>query len=89
MPDFDLIRLAQEYVVTQLENAKPDSIDAFIWHQREVNALIEEVRLTVHLADQNFVFTFTEAELIQDYGTKEWETRLNERVKEILTEIKE
>jgi len=84
MPDFDLIRLAQEYIVTQLENAKPDSIDAFIWDQREVNALIEEVRLTVHFADQDFVFTFTEEELIQDYGSKKWESRLNGRVKEIL-----
>ena len=87
MSDFDEIRLAQEYVFNQLQKAKPNNIYALSWRQEEINTLVEEIRFTVYSGDKSYVFTFTEKELIEGYGTKIWEKRLTRRVKEILAEI--
>ena len=88
MNDSDTIRFAQEFIVTQLQKAKPDNIDALTWRQNEINALVEEFKLTVYSKDKSSVFTFTEKELIEDYGTKKWERRLSGRMKEILAETR-
>ncbi len=87
MSDFDEIRLAQEYVINQLQKAKPNNIYALSWRQEEINTLVEEIRFTVYSGDKSYVFTFTEKELIEGYGTKIWEKRLTRRVKEVLAEI--
>jgi uncharacterized lipoprotein YddW (UPF0748 family) len=89
MTDFDTIRFAQEFVVIQLQKAKPNNIDALNWRQEEIHALVEEIKLTVYSQDESFAFTFTEKELTEDYGTKKWEKRLNGRVKKILAKTGE
>jgi uncharacterized lipoprotein YddW (UPF0748 family) len=73
MNDFDQILSAHEFVTNQLQKAKPANINALSWRQEEINALVEEFRLTVYSVDKSYVFTFTERELIEDYGTQKWE----------------
>jgi len=87
MSDFDKILSAHEFVTNQLQKAKPANLNALSWRQEEINALVEEFRLTVYSGDKSYVFTFTEKELIEGYGTKIWEKRLTRRVKEVLAEI--
>ena len=87
MSNLDEIRLAQEFVVNQVKKAKPGTIKALSWRQEEINALIEEIILILHLEDKSSVFTFTEKELSEGYGTEIWEKRLTGRVQEILAEI--
>jgi uncharacterized lipoprotein YddW (UPF0748 family) len=89
MNDFDKILSAQEFVANQLQKAKPANINALSWRQEEINALVEEFKLTVYSRDKSFVFTFTEQELVKDYGTEKWEERLIKKAKEILAKIEE
>ena len=78
------IRFTQEFILNQLQKARPSNIDALTWRQKEIDALVEEFKLTVYSGEKSSVFTFTEKELIEDYGTKKCKKRLSRRVKEIL-----
>ncbi len=89
MSNLDEIHLAQEFVINQLQKTKPGTIKAFNWCQEEINALVEEIGLILCSEDTSYVFTFTEKELSERYGTEIWEQRLTGRVQEILSEIEE
>jgi len=87
MSNSDEIRLALEFVINQLQKAKPGTIKALSWSQDEINSLVEEIKLTLCAEDTSYIFIFTEKELVEGYGTKIWKERLISRVNEILAEI--
>ncbi len=79
---------AQKYITTQIEKKMPEKILSSVWGTTDLNLGPDEYGLVIYRGKKKLVFRFTKNELIEDYGSTKWRTRLLRRVTEILRRMK-
>ena len=78
---------AQDFIAREVQNKGACRVDALSWEQTPNNQTTKIHRLVVFRGGTKSIFTFTEYELLEDCGSKEWEKQLRSHVGEILTEL--
>ena len=79
---------AQDFITRELQQKGATRIDAVNWDQGPHNAAAGIHRLIVFRGGEKSIFTFTEYELLENYGSKEWGKQLRGHVGEILMELR-
>ena len=87
MIDAEKLRESQDFIAQEVQKHCATRIDALTWQQGPYNKATRIHRLVVFRGGQKSVFTFTEYELLENYGSKEWEMQLQDHVNDILTEL--
>ena len=78
-----LVFYAQKYVISQLKKKASKKITDLMWGSTSLNLGPDEYGLIIYKGKKKSVFPFTKDELIEDYGSTKWKTRLLARVNEI------
>ena len=87
MIDVDKIREAQDFIIRELKKQSVGRIDAIEWQQTPQNRATHIYRLVLFRGGEQSVFTFSEYELLENYGSKHWEKQLRDHVGDIMTEL--
>ena len=87
MTEVEKLRKAQNFIAQELQKKGTGHVDAVNWAQGPHNAVAGIHRLIVLRGGEKSVFTFTEYELLENYGSKEWVKQLRGHVGEILMEF--
>ena len=78
---------AEDSIARKLLKHDASRIDAPNWEQGPHDPAAGIHRLIVSRDGEKSIFTFTEYELLENYGSKEWEKQLRGHVGEILMEF--
>lgn len=89
MIEVDRLQEAQEFITRELQRQSTDRIDAADWQQTPQDRATRVYRLVVFRSGEKSIFTFTEYELLENYGSKEWEKQLRDHCSDILTEFRD
>ena len=89
MTEAEQLREAQDFITPELQQKGATRIDAVSWGQGPHNAAAGIHRLIVFRGGEKSIFTFTEYELLETYGSKEWQKQLRSHVGEILVELRD
>jgi hypothetical protein len=87
MTESKKIHEAEDYIARKLLKHGASRIDALDWEQGPHDPAAGIHRLIVSRGGEKSIFTFTEYELLENYGSKEWEKQLRGHVGEILMEL--
>ncbi len=87
MTEAEQLREAQDFITRELQQKGATRIDAMNWAQDPHDPAAGIHRLIVLRGGEKSVFTFTEYELLENYGSKEWVKQLRGHVGEILMEF--
>ena len=87
MTEAEQLREAQDFITRELQQKGAARIDAVNWQQTPQDRATRIHRLVLIRGGEKSVFTFTEYELLDDYGSKQWEKQLRDHVSDILTEF--
>ncbi len=87
MTETEKLRQAQDFIARELQQKGAGRIDALDWEQTPQDRATRIHRLVVFLGGEKFIFTFTEYELLDNYGSKQWQKQLRDHVGDILTEF--
>ena len=88
MTESDKLIQAQNLLTRELQNQDDDRIDKIEWEQTPQGRISRIHRLVIFRRGEKSIFTFTEYELLKDYGSEKWEHRLRRRVDNILIDFK-
>ena len=83
----DKLRKAQDFINRELQKQSADRFYAQDWEQTPHDRATRTHRLVVFRDGEKSVFTFTEYELLENYGSKKWEKHLWSHVGKILMRI--
>jgi hypothetical protein len=78
---------AQSFIIRKLQRAGAGRIDALNWEQNPQGRATRIHRLVITQGGEKSTFTFTEYELLKDYGSQKWESQLRQHVGDILKEL--
>jgi len=81
------LRDAQDFINRELQKQGVDRIYAIDWEQIPQDRATRTHRLVVFGGEGKSIFTFTEYELLENHGSKQWEKSLRDHVGDILTEF--
>jgi len=87
MTEAEKLRQAQDFITRELQKKFVDRINALIWEQIPQDRATGIHRLVVFRGGEKSVFTFTEYELLEHHGSKQWEKQLRGHVSDILMEF--
>jgi hypothetical protein len=87
MTDSEKLTKAQDYISRELQQQGTNPIDVLTWEQTPQDRATKIHRLVLFRGGDKSVFTFTEYELLDNYGSKLWEKELQGHVGEILMEL--
>ncbi len=87
MTEAEKLRQAEDFINRELQQKGTARIDALTWDQGPHDPAAGVNRLIVFRGGEKSIFTFTEYELLENYGSKEWEKQLRGHVGEILMEF--
>ncbi len=87
MTEAEKLREAQNFIAREVQKKGAGRIDAVNWAQCPHNAAAGIHRLIVLRGGEKSIFTFTKYELLENYGSKEWEKQLRGHVGETLMEF--
>ena len=87
MTEVEKLLEAQDFITRVLLQKSASQIDAMNWGQGPHNAVAGIHRLIVLRGGEESIFTFTEYELLENYGSKEWEKQLRGHIGDILMEF--
>jgi hypothetical protein len=87
MTESQKIVSAQDFINRELQRRSVDRIDAITWEQTPQDRTTRIHRLVVLRGSEKSIFTFTEYEILDHYGSKQWEKQLRCHVGEVLMEI--
>lgn len=87
MTEAEKLNQAQDFITRELQKKGADGINALTWEQTPPDKATKIHRLVLFRGGEKSVFTFTEYELLEDYGSRQWEKELRSRVGEILMEF--
>jgi hypothetical protein len=73
---------ARRLVTLQIEKKLGARMAGAVWGSRSLNLRTGEHGLVIHRGSEKRVFTFTEAELTDGYGSPKWRSHLLARVNE-------
>jgi len=88
MTEPETLREAQDFITREVQKHDADRVDALSWDQGPHDLAAGIHRLVVFRGSEKSIFTFTEYELLEHYGSKEWEKQLRGHVGEILIELR-
>ena len=86
MTEAEKHRQAQDFITREMQKKGADRIDALKWDQGPHDPAAEIHRLIAIRGGEKSIFTFMKYELLEDYGSKQWEKELRGHVGEILME---
>ncbi len=89
MTEAEKLRQAQDFITRELQQKGAGRIDALKWDQGPHDPAARIHRLVVLRGGEKSIFTFTEYELLEDHGSKEWEKQLRGHVGEILVGLRD
>ncbi len=89
MTEAEQLREAQDFITRELQQKGATRIDAMNWSQDAHDPSAGIHRLIVLGGGEISIFTFTKYELLENYGSKEWEKQLRGHVGEILRELRD
>jgi len=81
------LREAQDFITRELEEKASDRIDALSWSQDPHDLATGIHRLVVFRGEEKSALTFTEYELLEHYGAKQWEKHLRGHINDIMMEF--
>ena len=87
MTEPEKLQRAQDFIDQELHRRAVERIDALNWEQTPQDRVTRIHRLVVFQGGEKSIFTFTEYELIDKYGSKKWEKQLRSHVGDVLMEI--
>jgi len=87
MTELEKLREAQDFIARELQKKGIGRVDAVNWAHDPHDAASGIHRLIVLRSGEKFIFTFTEYELLENYGSKQWEKRLRGYVSEVMIEF--
>jgi hypothetical protein len=87
MTEPEKLQRAQDFIDQELRRRAVERIDALTWEQTPQDRVTRIHRLVVFRDGEKSIFTFTEYELIDNYGSKKWEKQLRSHVGDVLMEI--
>ena len=82
-----MIRQAQQFIKSEIQKSYTRKIDAFTWKQTNRDVSTGMHRLIVYQGEKQSIFMFTKHELIDDFGTANWEKRLRESLDSVFQEL--
>ena len=85
--EVEKLRYTQDFITRELQKQSADRIDALTWEQTPQGRATRTHRLVIFRGDVKSIYTFTEYELLKDYGSKKWEKKMGQHVGDILKEI--
>ena len=80
------LRETQDFITRELQKKGIDRINALTWEQNPLDRATRIHRLVVFRGEGKFFSTFTEYELLEHHGSKQWEKQLQGHVSDILME---
>ena len=78
---------ARDFIIREVQKKSTDRVDAISWGQGPWDPAAGIHRLVVFRGGEKSVLTFSEYELLNQYGSKEWEKQLRGHVGDILMEF--
>jgi len=87
MTESEKIALSQDFINRELQRRGVERIDTITWEQTPQDRITRIHRLVVFRGGEKSIFTFTEYELLDKYGSKQWEKQLRDYVGEVLVEL--
>jgi hypothetical protein len=88
MTEAEKLREAQHFVTRELQEHGAGRLDAMSWAQEKEDQPVGIYRLAIMRGGEKSVFAFTQYELIERFGSKQWEKDLRERIGEVLRELR-
>jgi len=85
MTEPEKLRAAQDYVTRELQEY--GKTNGMTWNQDPLDSAFGIYRLAVFRGGEKSVFTFSKSELLENYGSQQWEKELRSHIGEILTEL--
>ena len=79
---------AQDFITRELHKHSAGRIDAVTWGHETEDMPGGICRLTVFQSGEKHVFTFTQYELIEYFGSIQWEKDLREHIGNVLRELR-
>jgi hypothetical protein len=78
---------ARKLITAQIEKKLGAQMTGVAWGSKSLNLRAGEHGLVIHRGSEKQVFTFTEAELTDGYGSLKWRSHLLGRVNEIVRKM--
>ena len=87
MTESGKVRHAQDFINRELQKQVAVRIDAIDWEQTPQGRVSRTHRLVIFRGGDKSISTFTEYELLKDFGSKKWEKQIRQHVGDILKEF--
>ena len=87
MTESEKVRNAQNFIAQEVQKKGASRVDEVNWEQGPHDVTVGIHRLIVLRGGEKSIFTFTEYELLDNYGSKQWEKQLRIHVGEVLMEF--
>ena len=78
---------AQKFVEHHLRKARPKRSNSFRWGGITMGLDSGEIGLAIQQGEDEKIYSFTEDELLDGYGTSLWKVQLFARITEILNDV--
>ena len=87
MTETEKLREAQDFLTRELQQKGAGRIDAISWDQGPHDLAAGIHRLLVFRGGEKSIFTFTKYELLENYGSKQWEMQLRGHISDISVDL--
>jgi hypothetical protein len=87
MTEAEKLHNVQHFITRELQKQGADRVGALTWEQTPQDRVTNIHRLVLFLGGEKSIFTFTEYELLDNYGSKQWEKQLQSHVNAVRTEL--
>lgn len=87
MTEAEKLRQAQDFITRELKQKGAARIDVVNWDQGPHDAAAGIHRLIAIRGGKKSIFTFTEYEFLENYGSKQWERQMRGHISDVLTEL--
>ena len=88
MTEAEKLSEAQDFITSELQKHGAGRIDAMSWGQETEDQPAGIYRLYVFQRGEKLVFTFTQYELTEYFGSIQWEKDLREHIGNVLRELR-
>jgi hypothetical protein len=87
MTEVEKLRKAQNFIARELQKKGTGRVDAVNWGQGPQDVAAGIYQLAVFRGSEKSVFTFSKFELLENYGSKQWEKQLRGHISDILVDL--
>ena len=87
MTEAEQLREAQDFIARELQQKGAGRIDALDWEQTPQDRVTRIHRFVLSRGGEKSIFTFTEYELLKNYGSQQWVRQMRDHISDILMEL--